>query len=212
MPRSCWIVLLLATLADPAYAADPIANGWRGNGTGLWPDATPPLEWSRTPRGALEGLRAQADRPKDDKPGEAPLVEKGLVRDWLVLGPFAVKDSVADFDQDLSKGEADVEPAAKDKFGDLAWKQTSVPPDDVMVFGTAELPWLDLAKAVGFARNQIAYAHAYLHSPKGGWARIVVDHAQGLAAWVNGKRVYRSPQRNVSLGFYTAISKYELSH
>ena len=69
----------------PAAAPPPdarIANGWRGNGTGLWPDATPPLSWSRTPRGALDGLRAQADRPADDRPGEAPLVEKGLVLDW----------------------------------------------------------------------------------------------------------------------------------
>ena len=26
---------------------------------------------------------------------------KGLIRDWLVLGPFAVGDSVKDFDQDF---------------------------------------------------------------------------------------------------------------
>src|SRR6185295_3154671 len=96
--------------------------------------------------------------------------------------------------------------------GEREWKQAAVPPDDIWVFGTAELPWLDLAKVVGFQRNQLAYAHAWLYSPRGGPARIVVDHAHGLKAWLNGREVYRSPERGIGLGFYTAISKHELSH
>jgi hypothetical protein len=61
-------------MAPAAWATDP-ASGWRGNGTGLWPNADPPLEWGRTPRGALEGLRAGRNRPQGQGPGEAPLVE-----------------------------------------------------------------------------------------------------------------------------------------
>jgi outer membrane protein assembly factor BamB len=208
------IFALTPALLAPAAAgraADPV-SGWRGNGTGLWPDAKPPLEWYRIPRGALDGLRASADPPKGKEHGDAPLVAKGLVRDWLVAGPFAVENSVKDFDRDFLGGEAAVEPSAGAKAGDAAWKAASGPPDDITVFGTAELPWLDLAKVVGFKRNQLAYAHAYLFSPRGGPVRVVADHGHGMKAWVNGKEVYRSPERAMGLGFYSAMGKNELQH
>jgi outer membrane protein assembly factor BamB len=193
------------------WAADPV-SGWRGNGTGLWPDARPPLEWGRIPHGAVEGLRCQANRPWDETAGKAPLVEKGLLRDWLVLGPFAVADSVKDFDQDVLRGEMTVEPSAGDKGAGLEWKPVSVPPDDIWVFGATELPWLDVAKVVGFKRNQLAYAHTYVFSPRGGPVRIVVQHGEGLKAWVNGKEVYRRQDRGMTLWWYTQIGAHELRY
>ncbi len=205
-------LLLTVWWATASCLADDPANGWRGNGTGLWPDARPPVEWYRVPRGAMEGLRARADRPAGKDAGEAPLVEKGLVRDWLLIGPFVVGDSVKEFDHDSLGGEAAVEPSAGDKAGGQTWQATTVPPDDPMVFGTAELPWLDAAKLLGFQPNQIAYAHAYLYSPRGGPARIAVDHSFGLKAWLNGRELYRSPQRQVALGFYTSLSTHEIKH
>lgn len=204
--------LLGMCLTAPALLAAEPASGWRGNATGLWPDANPPLEWGRTPRGALEGLRAAANRPPNDEPGNASLVEKGLLRDWLVIGPFTVQDSVKDFDKDLLGGEAEVKPSAADRNAGLEWKHATVPPDDIWAFGAAELPWLDLAKVVGFKRNQFAYAHTYIFSPRGGPARIVVQHGEGLKAWVNGKEVYRQPERAMTLGWYTQISAHELRH
>jgi hypothetical protein len=198
-------VVATATAAEPAV-------GWRGNGTGLWPDAKPPLEWHRIPKGALEDMRVSAEPPKNADPGDAPLVVKGLIRDWLVIGPFPVADSVKDFDRDSLGGAATVEPSSGQKVGDFAWKSATVAPDDITVFGTAELPWLDLTKTVGYKRNHLAYAHTYLYSPKGGPVRIVADHAHGMKAWVNGKEVYRSSDRRVALGFYPSISKHELQH
>jgi outer membrane protein assembly factor BamB len=208
---SWWLLLGLALLAPGARAGTP-ATGWRGNGTGLWPDARTPLVWCRIPRGALDGLRAQAARPTEKGAGAAGLVEKGLLRDWLVLGPFSVKDSLRDLDEDCLAGEADVSPTEGDRAGGRAWTRATVPADDIMVFGTALLPWLDLAKTVGFRTNQIAYAHTYLFSPRGGPARIVVDHGHGLKVWVNGKQVYREPERRVVLGTYPALSRLELHH
>src|SRR6478672_3528212 len=105
----------------PLLAAEP-TSGWRGNGTGLWPDATPPLEWHRLPLGAMEGMRASAEPPKGKDAGESPLVLKGLMRDWLVVGPFTVENSLKDIDRDLLGGEANIEPASGQKIGDLAWK------------------------------------------------------------------------------------------
>src|SRR6266478_846797 len=124
-----WIALLLPAIlhASAGWASEP-ASGWRGNGTGLWPGAQPPIEWYRIPRGALDGLRADANRPSEPGPGKSPspspLVVKGLLRDWLVLGPFAVADSVKDFDKEFVK--ADIEPAAGDKTADRAWKAATV--------------------------------------------------------------------------------------
>ena len=50
-------VALLLLSPVVSLAADPV-SGWRGNQTGLWPDAKPPLEWHRIPRGALDGMSA----------------------------------------------------------------------------------------------------------------------------------------------------------
>ncbi|MBI1904053.1 MAG: PQQ-binding-like beta-propeller repeat protein, partial [Planctomycetia bacterium] len=52
----------------------------------------------------------------------------------------------------------------------------------------------------------------YLYSPRGGKARGVVDHGHGLKAWLNGRQVYRSPDRGTALGSYVAISTHELKH
>src|SRR5262245_52350390 len=131
--RYC-VLLTSSLLVSPLIAREPF-NGWRGNGTGLWPDANPPLEWYRIPRGALDGLRATATRPAEKGPGVAVRVEKGLIRDWLVLGPFPVHDSVKDLDRDFLGGEMTVEPAVERKVGDLKWTPATVSPDDIMVFG-----------------------------------------------------------------------------
>lgn len=207
-----WRISLLAALAFASVAQAEPATGWRGNGTGLWPEANPPTEWHRLPRGAMDGLRISAVRPAGAQVADEPLVEKGLLRDWLVIGPFGVADSIKDFDNDLIGGEAAIEPAADAKVSDKVWKKIQGPRDDFMVFGTAEVPWLDLTKEFPFKPNQIAYAHTYLYSPRGGPARIVVDHGFGLKAFVNGKEVYRQPQRHMGLGFYTNLSRRELTH
>ena len=82
----------------------------------------------------MDGLRACADRPPGKEAGEAPLVEKGLVRDWLVLGPFPGADSVKEFDHDPLNGEAAVEPSSGDKAAGRTW------PDSIM--GVGRPAWL----------------------------------------------------------------------
>lgn len=167
-------------------AAEP-TSGWRGNRTGLWPEAQTPIEWSRIPQGAIEGLRCRSNRPADAEAGDSTVVEKGLIREWLVLGPYPVADSEKNFDDDVMIREAFVTPTAGLKAiaagvrADLEWKPLTSPADDPMAFGTAEVPWLDVGKAVGFKINQLAYAHTHLFSPRGGPARIVVDHGEGLS-------------------------------
>jgi hypothetical protein len=199
-PLSLLLLLPLLTVPPTLRAGDAIA-GWRGNWTGLYPDARPPLEWGRTPRGILADLRARADQPDARAAATAPLIENGLVRDWLVLGPFAVKDVNKDLDQQQLPGEADVQPSAGATGGTGTWKPLSIEADDPWAFGKVELAYTDLAAAGGgYKPNQVTYAHTYLHSPRGGTITAVVEHSFRLKAWLNGQVVYRSAERGVALG------------
>jgi len=198
-------------LAAAVSGGEP-ATGWRGNGTGLWPGSTAPLEWHRLARGAMEGLRGQANRPAGSDAHEAPLVRKGLPAEWLVLGTIPLRDSVENLDDDLLDGESAVAPTAGDEVKGLRWRPITAKQDDPMEFGAAVLPWVELARGDAFARNQVAYAHTYLYSPRGGPARGVVEHCYGLKAWVNGREVYRAPHRHSVLAGYEPISRRELAH
>jgi outer membrane protein assembly factor BamB len=206
MVRFLAATLLLLAVVSPG-AAGP-ANGWRGNGTGRWPDARSPLEWHRLPKGVITDLRARADRPDAKATNGLPL-QKGIVRDWLVLGPFPVKDSVQDFAKSQLATEADVQPALGEKVSDLAWKELTAKIDDRWAFGPATAPYADVAAVVGYQPNQVAYAHTYLYTPKGGTVRAVVDHMFGMKAWLNGKEIYSAAQRRVSLGSYYPMSRVE---
>jgi len=188
-------------------------NGWRGNGTGLWPDSKVPLEWSRIPRGVIADLRAQADRPDAKAPADRALpLEKGIVREWLIAGPFAVKDTVVDFKSSVHPDEAALQPSAGDKAGAATWTKLAATIDDPFAFGPAEPPWTDLAAPLGgYQRNQVAYVHTYLYSPKGGTVRAVLEHGHGLKAWLNGKEVYAAPDRGEGMGVYYSLSRVELS-
>ncbi len=209
MTRYALLLFLLpfSLLATAHAGPDDVANGWRSNGTGLFSDSGAPLEWSRVPIGVIADLRTRADRPGDKADG-TPL-EKGIVREWLVLGPFAVKDSIADFGKAQLADEATVQPSLGAKVGNLAWTPMKSKLDDRWEFGPAGAPFADVAAVVGYNANQVAYAHAYLHSPKGGTIRAVVDHMFGMKAWVNGKEVYSSAQRKVCLGSYYPLSRVE---
>lgn len=204
-------VLILGCNSCAILAAEP-TSGWRGNQTGVWAEARPVIEWGRVPQGAMLGLRSAANRPAGNDVGEAALVEKGLVREWLVLGPFAVSDTSKNFDDDPLNGEAAVEPRVDEARAGKSWKSLTGAADDPYEFGTAGLPWLDLTKVVGFEKNQLAYAHSYVFSPRGGEVVGVVDHGQGLKVWLNGEVVYREPQRVIVLGAYPGLSGHELHH
>lgn len=198
--------LLMATFT--LQAAEP-ANGWRGNGTGLWPESKAPTEWSRIPHGALEGMRNSAAKLAENEADPAVLVRKGWIGHWQVLGPFDVPNPVQDFDLAPAGDEATLEPSTEKRAG-REWQPVSVPADEMYLFGSAELPWLNLGKVLGAKSKQIAYAHTYLHSPRGGKARIVVEHFEGMKVWVNGIEVYRNAQRGATLGYFTSLSTIEL--
>src|SRR5512141_1130690 len=91
--------LLLTLLSSTSIAQ---TQGWRGNWTGLYPESTAPAQWQRIPNGVLAGLTCLASKPAQDAPGQP--VEKGLVRQWLLIGPFDMPNPPADFAREQLAG------------------------------------------------------------------------------------------------------------
>ena len=65
----------------------------------------------------------------------------------------------------------------------------------------ARLGYIQESSDLNLKPNQIAYAHTYLYSPRGGPVRFVADHGHGMKAWVNGKEVYRAPERGFAIRY-----------
>ncbi|HUW58834.1 MAG TPA: hypothetical protein VMZ92_19515, partial [Planctomycetota bacterium] len=62
------VLLACVLVVSPAFAQAK-SWGWRGDGTGLFPDAEAPVTWGRL-SSTLAGLTTQAEKPKGDGPGK----------------------------------------------------------------------------------------------------------------------------------------------
>ncbi|MGD0093312.1 MAG: PQQ-binding-like beta-propeller repeat protein, partial [Planctomycetota bacterium] len=202
------LAVLLAAAEEPGAAntkpEEPATFGWRGNWTGLYPEATPVTAWSREPRGVTAGLACQAARPAAGAPKSGRPLDKGAIVDWLVIGPFIAGDAVAQFGQEQISGVAQLSPDTGDKVGELSWVR--VEQHRKITFGPTELEWLNLAGEAKVKKNQVAYAHSYLYCEHPGKAAVVAEHVCGLKVWINGQPVYSQPRTVTALGSYTRIS------
>ena len=205
---ACGLAVVLLTAVCQADDAPQAGTfGWRGNWTGLYPAADPPVEWGRTSNGVLAGMTCQAARPADAAKSGQP-VEKGLLRDWLVIGPFAVANSAQGLAQEQILGEAQLAPAAGDKAGELVWRQAEIKKKpNYEVWGTTRLDALDPGEILGFKPNSTVYAFTNVFVEREGKAVMVVDHAHGLKVRLNGAVVYDNPNRGGALGNYVGITE-----
>ncbi len=167
----CWLAIGAPTGAD-AWA-EAKTWGWRGDGTGLFPDADPPIKWGRL-SATIKGLSTQAEKPKDKADGATNSATDGQVAEWLILGPLT---SDAAFD------EASLRPDAGDETAGRTWKNARS--DGLLLHANQLLP--DLAS------EQAVYLHAYMHSKTGG---KVLMRMQGMGkedylVWLNGQNVYQ---------------------
>ena len=207
------LIVLLAAACWAAEGPGAKTVGWRGNWTGLYGDADPPIEWGRAVQGVLAGATCQAAKPAEAAPAGATKLDDGLIRDWLIIGPLAVGDSVKDFAAEQIPGEADLAPAAGEKVGRLAWQRHQlIKQPDYERWGTTELDWIDLAPVFEGKPNHVAYAHTYLHCRRAGKAMMVVEHGYGMKLWVNGKAVYSHAKNAGGLGSYVGISRQARAH
>src|SRR5579862_1225065 len=97
--------------------------GWRGDGSGCFPGATPPLHWGSVSKG-VKGLRAQATKPKDGDTGKP--IPDGIIHDWLILGPLQADTAAKALQLLGEKGDkSDASPDTGDKAGAIAWKSVT---------------------------------------------------------------------------------------
>ncbi|MFB3893977.1 MAG: PQQ-binding-like beta-propeller repeat protein [Phycisphaerae bacterium] len=191
-------------LADDAQPSKVI--GWRGDGTGRYPQADPPTEWGLWPRSPLHGMRFAIDKPKDSDTGQdARTLIHNQPKEWLIIGPFdAAKDDP--LDKDYIADEAKLSPSAGDKAGELEWKPIALKKREGDALQGTELDWTYFGDLTGNKNDKIAYGHVYLYSPMDGKAVLVLDHGGALKAWLNGQEVYRNPKANLSIWAMNNIS------
>jgi outer membrane protein assembly factor BamB len=177
---------ILALVLVAAAAADETRTlGWRGDGTGRFPDADAPVRWGRHSE-ALRGLTTQADRPGEDADRGARPALLGFLPEWLTLGPFEF-DPDAPAAETLARefvsGEAALRPAAGESAGGREWKKTP-----------SQGALLNFAAGDADMKGKAFYAHAYLHSrePARLFARLI---GPGCRFWVNGAEIRRQDVR-----------------
>lgn len=180
--------------------------GWRGDWTGRFPGATPPLQWSRRVKGITSQIKYQADKPAGEPAADSHPLEYFTIKEWLVAGPFDVDDSARDIDRDFIGDETGIAPAKDAKAGSVTWKPLRVGIDTqsthyhnegtcgdlnvdfVYVFGN--LPQSGMAKAPATLDKKLAYAHTYFHSPSAGEVMLRVNHTTAaLRVLLNGQPV-----------------------
>ncbi len=190
--------------------------GWRGDWTGRFPGATPPVAWSRRVKGITTEIRYQADKPAAPQPGAGshPL-EYFTLKEWLVAGPFDAADPAKGIDADFLGGEDKVQPARGEKAGGAAWKHLradiatqsthyhnegtcgDLNVDFVHCFGN--LPDSGTVKAGDLPlNNKVAYAHTYVFSPADAEVRLRVAYAAAaVKVFLNGRPVAAPHDRAV---------------
>src|SRR5262245_16672491 len=116
-----------APLGSPDFRPSPTRPvGWRGDWTGRFPGASPPVRWSRRIEGSTTDIRYQADKPSGEPgPGSLPL-EYFTIKEWLVAGPYAAGEPASGIERDFLDGEDRVEPARDARAGDATWKALRV--------------------------------------------------------------------------------------
>ena len=200
-----------APLGSPDFYPSPKHPvGWRGDGSGRFPGATPPTVWSRRLADITSEIMVQAVKPKVTPGADSRVLGYFTVKDWLVAGPFPVGDPEKDIDKDFLGGEAEVQPDAGDKAGDTKWKAhrayegsqsyhthventcTEMWVDFVYAFGTLvprEKPTgYDTARYSNLDKRA-AYAHTYLYAPRPADVEVDIRHElPAVKMWVMARR------------------------
>jgi len=161
-----------------AMAQQPQTAGWRGDGTGKYPLAEPPLTWSRVST-AMEGLRFLGHKPAGHPPpagtrSGTPMPD-GVVREWLVLGPVPFPQDVK-VEKDTLPGETELAPDEDQTTAGLRWKEV-----------TLETAYLDFARLIGKPADAVAYACAYVYAPAAGLFGMNLTYVGQVRVVLNGK-------------------------
>jgi len=168
---------LLAFLILAATCCASESLGWRGDGTGKFPDTNPPLTWERVSP-AMKGLRFQAKKPEGEQASGKPMLD-GVIREWLLLGPVPETEKERAIGQDTIPNELEISPAEGDKVDALSWKRID-----------AESSTIDLLTMLGENAKPFAYFHAYVFSENAGEFLLQITYRKGARVALNGKQLF----------------------
>ena len=195
-------------LGAPGFKPSPAHPiGWRGDWTGRFPGATPPVDWTRRVKGITTDLKYQANKPSGAPGKESFPLEYFTLKEFLVAGPFSTEDPVKDIDKDFLGNEDKVEPSDGNKAGETTWRHLragidtqsrhyhnegtcgDLNVDFVYVFGN--LPETGAAKDVDTPlNNKVAYAHTWVYSPASAKVMLRLNYtAAALKVLLNGHAV-----------------------
>jgi outer membrane protein assembly factor BamB len=178
-------LVVVAAYSMPASGQEA-TWGWRGDGTGLFPNANPPVKWGRV-SATLKGLTTQAEKPQGEAPGKNAAV-LGNIPEWLVLGPIPY-DAETPRKELLAKefvlNEAAMRPDAGEKTAGSEWRK---------VPSTGSL--LNLNVHYQDMSAKVFYAHAWLHSKDGGRLRLRLM-GPTCRFWFNGEDVLSLEEKSL---------------
>lgn len=170
--RAAVMGMALAVLAasGAGVMAGETIVGWRGNWTGKFPDANPPVKWGKVSK-QMMGLRCQVEKPKDNEPSGTSAYE-GTLKEWLILGPFPSEGGEEAVEEKIIKDELTCEPSGGEKVNGAVWRKIKTPGSiiDFATIFSKELPdavSMDKRKLAPIYRKQyVAYACTYVYSPQ----------------------------------------------
>ncbi len=173
--RWTWHALAGFLILGPltSLAADP-GLGWRGDGTGKYPSATPPTTWSRT-SSAVKPLRFSAEIPSAADAGAS--MADGVIRDWLILGPLPLAQGEGS-ERSALPDEGALAPTVGQTAGAQRWRKV-----------TLDSAYLDFTRLVEKPEDEhlVAFAFTNVYSPTGGKFRLNLTTVGHARLWINGK-------------------------
>lgn len=154
------------------YPSSEHPFGWRGDGTGRFPGATPPMEWSRTVDGCKAALsRASVPAGNGDLQG-TPLV-RGAIAEGLMLGPIPAEADIGN--------PATAAPQEGDVVAGSKWK--------LMMRGkpksSIKAPAVALLATKGVEATYMYFTRLFVD--RAGKATIEVQDDKKPEVWINGK-------------------------
>ncbi|MCW8133112.1 MAG: PQQ-binding-like beta-propeller repeat protein [Planctomycetota bacterium] len=163
--------------------------GWRGDGSGRYPGATPPMEWYVRLKNC-PGLATSAGKPKGPPARLEPSVDIAL-NDWIGIGPWTVASKKEGLDTAHLPDELTVEPSEGEKAGDKAWKRLNAQNGGMNfaeAFGESpreagQSPWQPPKQ------QKVAYAATYVFAPTEGVVALYWTHNDGCRLYCNGTLV-----------------------
>ena len=211
--RTCLIIAgLLSLLSGALLAADVSPEnpvGWRGNWTGRFPDCTPPVTWSRRCTSPVSEIRYSARKPVGQDASSAVKPTGQSIVHWLTAGPFTPKNPAQALEEETVPNESALSPDDGDALSSTTWvrfdkksiaelSEEVGPTDDVVDNLDFERVYSKETIAALPGGQGVAYAHAYLFSPRAGTIALLLNHANGLKLWLNGNAIYSHPEAIVS--------------